>query len=72
MFVFQLMVVLSLVASTFGFEAISGSTNGNITKSQDKTLLTSKESESILQKIIRTLEETFSWVNNLRDYLQGK
>ncbi|KKL98162.1 hypothetical protein LCGC14_1827160, partial [marine sediment metagenome] len=46
--------------------------HGNMTKSPDRTILTPKESETVLQKIIKVLEETFSWVSNLRDYLNKK
>ncbi|KKM94007.1 hypothetical protein LCGC14_1202610, partial [marine sediment metagenome] len=46
--------------------------HGNMTKSPDRTILTPKESETVLQKIIKVLEETFSWVSNLKDYLNKK
>ena len=59
-------------ATTYHYRIVTKDRYGNVTKSPDKTVLTPKESESVLQKIIKVLEETFGWISNLRDYLQGK
>ena len=59
-------------ATTYHYRIITKDRYDNTTKSMDKTILTPKESETVLQKIIKVLEETFSWVSNLRDYLNKK
>jgi len=59
-------------ATTYHYRIVTKDKYGNVTKSPDKTVLTPKESESVLQKIIKVLEETFGWVSNLKAYLQGK
>ena len=59
-------------ATTYHYRIVTKDRYGNTTKSMDKTILTPKESETVLQKIIKVLEETFSWVSNLRDYLNKK
>jgi len=59
-------------ATTYHFRIDTEEEYGNVTKSNDQTVLTPKQTESVLQKIIKILEETFSWVKNLRDYLLGK
>jgi len=59
-------------ATTYHYRVVTKDKYGNITKSSDKSILTPKESATILQRIIRVLEETFGWIGNLRDYLQGK
>ena len=59
-------------ATTYHYRIVTKDKHGNMTKSPDRTILTPKESETVLQKIIKVLEETFSWVSNLRDYLSNK
>ena len=59
-------------ATTYHYRIVTKDRYGNTTKSMDKTILTPKESETVLQKIIKILEETFGWVSNLRDYLSKK
>ena len=59
-------------ATTYHYRIVTKDRYGNTTKSMDKTILTPKESETVLQKIIKILEETFGWVSNLRDYLNKK
>jgi len=59
-------------ATTYHYRIVTKDKHGNMTKSPDRTILTPKESETVLQKIIKVLEETFSWVSNLRDYLNKK
>ncbi len=59
-------------ATTYHYRIVVKDKYGNTTKSVDKTVLTPKESESVLQKIIKVLENTFSWVQNMRDYFNGK
>ncbi len=56
-------------ATTYHYRIVTKDKYSNMTKSPDKTILTPKETETVLQKIIKVLEETFSWVSNLRDYL---
>ncbi|TET53314.1 MAG: hypothetical protein E3J54_04470, partial [Actinobacteria bacterium] len=58
-------------ATTFHYRIVTIDKYGNESKSKDKTLLTPKREESILQKIIKILEDTFGWVSNLKDYMQG-
>ncbi len=59
-------------ATTYHYRIVTKDKYSNMTKSPDRTILTPKESETVLQKIIKVLEETFSWVSNLRDYLNKK
>ncbi len=59
-------------ATTYHYRIVTKDKYGNISRSADKTILTPKESESVLQKIIRVLENTFSWVKNMREYMSGK
>ena len=56
-------------ATTYHYRIVTKDKYSNMTKSPDKTILTPKETETVLQKIIKVLEETFGWVSNLRDYL---
>ena len=59
-------------ATTYHFRANSKDKYQNEAKSDDATIITPAKQQSIFQKIIKALEESFSWVNNLRDYLRDK
>ncbi|MBI3957102.1 MAG: fibronectin type III domain-containing protein [Candidatus Kerfeldbacteria bacterium] len=53
-------------AKTYHFRVVSRDKAGNETKSGSYSVLTSRKRESFLQLIISNIEETFSWVGNLR------
>ncbi|MCL5093518.1 MAG: fibronectin type III domain-containing protein, partial [Patescibacteria group bacterium] len=51
--------------TTYRFRLISKDKRGNITNSQNYNFVTPNKEKSVLQLIIRSLEETFSWVKNV-------
>jgi len=55
--------------TTYHFRLVSKDKRGNEGKSQDYTMLTQEKEESIFQLILKTLEETFSWVGRVKDFL---
>jgi hypothetical protein len=66
-------VLTGLEASTtYHYRIISKDKNGNETRSDDYTLITPAKSQTILQIIIKKLEEAFSWMKNLFAFLGNK
>jgi len=57
---------------TYHFRIIGRDKYGNLSKSNDLTLLTPPRSLSILQRILKVLEETFAWTRNLKDYVVSR
>ncbi len=54
-----------LPSSTYHFHIVSKDKRGNLTVSNDFNIVTPTKEKSILQLIIKSLEETFSWVKNI-------
>ena len=50
----------------YSFRSESIDSGGNVAMSKVHTFMTPKQKESIIQVIMRILEDTFSWVNKLR------
>jgi hypothetical protein len=59
-------------SATYRFRLVSKDKRGNETKSNNYNFLTPSQEKSIWQLIVRTLEETFSWVGNLGKFFGGK
>lgn len=53
--------------SAYHFRIVSNDKVGNSAYSDDNSLITPRLGESLLQKVMQSLEETFSWVGRLRD-----
>ena len=58
-------------STTYRFRLDSKDKRGNTTNSKDYTLVTPTKEKSILQLIIRSLEETFSWVSQMPNFFRG-
>jgi hypothetical protein len=58
-------------ATTYHFRIATEDRRKNQTTSNDYTFLTPSKEKSILQLIIKALEETFSWVKNVGSFFQG-
>jgi len=58
--------------TTYHFRLVSKDRRGNEGRSQDFTMLTQEKEESIFQLILKTLEETFSWVGKVKDFIVGQ
>ena len=57
---------------TYHFRAVSKDKSNNISKSEDFTVITPAKTQTVLQLIIKRLEEAFSWLKNLFTYLGDK
>ncbi|PIZ00404.1 hypothetical protein COY62_02700, partial [bacterium (Candidatus Howlettbacteria) CG_4_10_14_0_8_um_filter_40_9] len=58
-------------SATYHFHIVSKDKRENKTNSQDYTFVTPTKEKSVLQLIIRSLEETFSWVSQMPRYFKG-
>ncbi len=58
-------------STTYHFKLVSKDKRGNKTDSKDYTFVTPTKEKSILQLIIRSLEETFSWVKEMPGFFRG-
>ncbi|RJQ31553.1 MAG: hypothetical protein C4562_05805 [Actinobacteria bacterium] len=56
-----------ITGTTYHYRIVVKDKYSNTAKSQDFTILTPRESETALQKVIKALEETFSWIGNLKE-----
>jgi len=55
-------------ASSYHYKMISKDKRTNITESQDYTFVTPTKEKSILQLILKSLEETFAWTGKLNQF----
>ncbi len=55
-------------ASSYHYRLVSRDKRGNETISQDYTFVTPSKEKSILQLILKSLEETFAWTKNLNQF----
>ncbi len=55
-------------ASSYHYRLVSKDKRGNETVSQDYTFVTPSKEKSILQMILKSLEETFAWTKNLGQF----
>jgi len=55
-------------ASSYHYRLVSADKRSNKTISQDYTFVTPSKEKSILQLIIKSLEETFAWTRNLNQF----
>ncbi len=55
-------------ASSFHYRMVSADKRNNITQSQDYTFVTPTKEKSILQLILKSLEDTFAWTKNLNQF----
>jgi hypothetical protein len=55
-------------ASSFHYRMVSADKRSNTTQSQDYTFVTPTKEKSILQLILKSLEETFAWTRNLNQF----
>lgn len=58
-------------ASTYHFRIVSKDKRANASNSQDYTFVTPTKEKSILQLIIKSLEETFSWTRNVGSFFKN-
>jgi phosphodiesterase/alkaline phosphatase D-like protein len=58
-------------ATTYRYRIIAKDKRENKTLSSDYNFLTPSKEKSILQLIIKSLEETFSWVKNIGNFFSG-
>ena len=58
-------------SATYHFRIVSRDKRDNESKSQDYTFVTPTKEKSILQLILKMLEETFSWVKNMGSFFRG-
>lgn len=58
-------------ASTYHFRIVSKDKRLNQTKSSDYTFVTPSKEKSILQLILKSLEETFSWTRNVGSFFSN-
>ncbi|NTU69601.1 hypothetical protein HGB13_02085 [bacterium] len=54
--------------TTYHFQLLSKDKRGNLAQSPDYTMLTQEQEESVLNLIINTLQETFSWVGKVGNW----
>jgi hypothetical protein len=59
-------------ATTFHFRIVAKDKRGNQTLSNDYNFLTSTQEKSIWQLIVKTLEETFSWIGSIGKLFSGR
>lgn len=55
--------------TTFHFRVVSKDAAANVNQSSDRTLLSPDATESVLEEVVGSLEDTFSWVKDLRHAL---
>ncbi|MEI6267021.1 MAG: fibronectin type III domain-containing protein [bacterium] len=55
-------------ASTYHYKMISKDKRANVTESQDYTFVTPTKEKSILQLILKSLEDTFAWTGKLNQF----
>jgi len=55
-------------ASSYHYKMVSKDRRNNITESQDYTFVTPTKEKSILQLILKSLEETFAWTGRLNQF----
>ncbi len=55
-------------ATSYHYRMVSKDKRGNKTESQDYTFVTPTKEKSILQMILKSLEETFAWTKNLGQF----
>ncbi len=55
-------------ASSYHYRLVSKDKRNNVTTSQDYTFVTPSKEKSILQMILKSLEETFAWTKNLNQF----
>ena len=55
-------------ASSYHYRLVSIDKRNNKTVSQDYTFVTPSKEKSILQLILKSLEETFAWTRNLNQF----
>jgi hypothetical protein len=58
-------------ATTYRYKIVSRDKRENSTESSAFTFVTPAKEKSVLQLIIRSLEETFSWVKNVGSFFRG-
>jgi hypothetical protein len=58
-------------SSTYHFRIAGKDKRGNLTDSQDYNFVTPEKNKSVWQLIVRSLEETFSWVGNVGGFFRG-
>ncbi|MDD3481099.1 MAG: fibronectin type III domain-containing protein, partial [Patescibacteria group bacterium] len=58
-------------STTYRFKIGGADKRGNETDSDEYTFVTPQKERSILQLILRSLEETFSWVNNVGGFFRN-
>jgi hypothetical protein len=58
-------------SSTYHFRVAGKDKRGNVTDSDDYNFVTPEKNKSIWQLIVRSLEETFSWVSNVGGFFKG-
>ena len=59
------------VASTYHYRIVAKDKRNNQTTSNDYTFVTPEKNKSIWQLIVRSLEETFSWVKNVGGFFNN-
>ncbi|NTU69574.1 hypothetical protein HGB13_01950, partial [bacterium] len=57
--------------TTYHFQLLSKDKRGNLAQSPDYTMLTQEQEESVLNLILNTLQETFSWVGKVGDFVSN-
>ncbi|MDD3480729.1 MAG: fibronectin type III domain-containing protein [Patescibacteria group bacterium] len=60
-----------LPSTTYRFQLVSKDKRGNESKSADYNFVTPSREKSILQLILKSLEETFSWVRNVGGFFRN-
>jgi hypothetical protein len=58
-------------SATYHFKIAGKDKRGNATTSTDYTFVTPNKEKSVLQLILKSLEETFSWVKNVGSFFSG-
>ena len=58
-------------ASSYHFKIVSKDKRGNVGISPDHTFVTPSKEKSILQLILKSLEETFAWTKNIGNFFSG-
>jgi hypothetical protein len=58
-------------SATYHFKIAGKDKRGNATTSLDYTFVTPNKEKSVLQLILKSLEETFSWVKNVGSFFSG-
>jgi hypothetical protein len=58
-------------SSTYHFRIAGKDKRGNMTSSQDFNFVTPEKNKSVWQLIVRSLEETFSWVKDVGGFFRN-